>query len=221
VSGSRGERDVTASFLFPFRGRRRLWRWAVGSLLVAVLPVSFVVVFGYTVGCIRVAAADAAAGPPGWRVRRRLLSDGAWSGLQAAVLTLPFVTLAWLASGELGQAWHPTGDRFVDSANALVVAVAAVALPWGVLMLTAVPPTVARFAMSGRPADLASLTAVVQAIRGRFADWNLVIVTITTSWLLAAAGLAVALIGVVPGAYYAILVSAHACAALSPDCSAR
>src|SRR5262249_44839815 len=139
----------------------------------------------------------------------------------AAVLTLPFVALAWLASGELGQAWHPTGDRFVDSANALVVAVAAVALPWGILMLTAVPPTVARFAMSGRPADLASLTAVIQAVRGRFADWNLGIVTITTSWLLAAAGLAVALLGVVPAAYYAMLVSAHAWAALSPDCSAR
>lgn len=167
------------------------------------------------------AAADAAAAPPGWRVRRRLLSDGAWSGLQAAVLTLPFVVLAWLVVGGLGRAWHPTGDRFVDSANALVVAVAAVALPWGIVMLTAVPPTVARFAVSGRPADLASLSAVVDVVRRRFADWNLVIVAITTSWLLAAAGLALALVGVVPGAFYAILVSAHACAALSPDCSAR
>lgn len=107
------------------------------------------------------AAADAAAAPPGWRVRRRLLSDGAWSGLQAAVLTLPFTVLAWLVAGGLGRAWRPTGDRFVDSANALVVAVAAVALPWGIVMLTAVPPTVARFAVSGRPADLASLSAVV------------------------------------------------------------
>lgn len=167
------------------------------------------------------AAADAAAAPPGWRVRRRLLSDGAWSGLQAAVLTLPFVVLAWLVVRGLERAWHPTGDRFVDSANALVVAVAAVALPWGIVMLTAVPPTVARFAVSGRPADLASLSAVVDVVRRRIADWNLVIVAITTSWLLAAAGLALALVGVVPGAFYAILVSAHACAALSPDCSAR
>jgi len=141
--------------------------------------------------------------------------------VQAAVLTLPFVVLAWLVADGLGRIWHPTGDRFVDSANALVVGVAAVALPWGILMLTALPPTLAHFAVSGRPADLASLTAVIQAVRGRFADWNLVIVTITTSWLLAAAGLALALVGVVPGAFYAILVSAHACAALSPDCSTR
>lgn len=76
---------------------------------MAVLPVSFVVVFGYTVGCIRVAAADAAAAPPGWRVRRRLLSDGAWSGLQAAVLTLPFVVLAWLVVGGPGAGLASAG----------------------------------------------------------------------------------------------------------------
>lgn len=67
------------------------------------------------------------------------------------MLTLPFVVFAWLVVGGLGRACHPTGDRFDDSANPLVVAVAAVALPWGIVMLTAVPPTVARFAVSGRP----------------------------------------------------------------------
>ena len=89
-------------------------------------------------------------------------------------------------------------------------------LRWAVgSLLAAVLP------VSARPSDLASLPAVVDAVRRRFADWNLVIVAITTSWLPAAAGLAAALVGVVPGAFYAILVSAHACAALSPDCSAR
>ena len=163
------------------------------------------------------AAADAAAAPPGWRVRRRLLSDGGWSGLQAAGLTLPFVVLAWLVVRGLERAWHPTGDRFIDSANALVVAVAAVALPWGRDAHRGTPDRGALCCerAAGRPG------VALCGRRRRFADWNLVIVAITTSWLLAAAGLALALVGVVPGAFYAILVSAHACAPLSPDCSAR
>lgn len=192
-------------------------RWVVGTVLVALLPITFVLVFGYAVECIRRAADDAQAVPPAWGFRGRLLLDGVWTAAQAAVLTAPFATLAWLAASGLGRVWHPTGDRFVDVAEVWVLSVLAAALPWGMVMLTVLPPTLARFAASGRPADLAALPAVVEVVRQRFAVWNVAVVAITTAWLLATAGLAVAVIGVVPGAFYAILVSAHACAALSPD----
>lgn len=216
-SGREVAHQAIGSFLFPFRGRRWLVRWVVGTVLVALLPITFVLVFGYAVECIRRAAADAQAAPPAWRIGGRLLLDGVWTAAQAAVLTAPFATLAWLVTNGLGPVWHPTGDRFVDVAQVWVLSVLAAALPWGIVMLTLLPPTLARFAVSGRPADLAALPAVVEVVRRRFADWNVVVMAITTAWLLAAVGLAVAVVGVVPGAFYAILVSSHACAALSPD----
>ena len=43
------------------------------------------------------------------------------------------------------------------------------------------------------------------------------LVAITTAWLMAVASLALGGVGVVAGAFYAILVSAHACAALVPE----
>ena len=84
-----------------------------------------------------------------------------------------------------------------------------------------VPPTLALFAMTGRPADLAALRWVVACVRGRYAQWNLVVAGITTAWALAAGCLALMGFGVVAGAFYAILVSAHACAALAPDRTPR
>lgn len=211
------ERHVIASFLYPFRGRGRLARWLVGPALVLVLPVSFPVLFGYAVGCVRNAACDPDAPPPPWHVGGRLLTDGLWTALQAAVLTAPFAVAARLLAALLAGAWHPTGGAFLDAALAWIAAVTVAALPWGVLLLVVVPPTLARFALTGRPADLAGLGWVVRCVRERYAQWNLVVVGVTTAWALAAAALAVAGIGVVPGAFYAILVSAHACSALAPD----
>ncbi|HEY7202246.1 MAG TPA: hypothetical protein VIC57_18640, partial [Candidatus Dormibacteraeota bacterium] len=104
-----------------------------------------------------------------------------------------------------------------DPALAWIAAVTAAALPWGVLMLLVVPPTLARFAMSGRPGDLVALSWVAACIRHRYAEWNLVLVAVTTSWSLAVGCVALLGVGVVAGAFYAILVSAHACAALAPD----
>ena len=51
-----------------------------------------------------------------------------------------------------------------------------------------VPPTVALFAMTGRPADLAALRWVVACVRGRYAQWNLVVAGVTTAWALAQMG---------------------------------
>jgi hypothetical protein len=215
------ERHVIASFLYPFRRDGRLGRWLVGVALVALLPVSFPLVFGYAVACIRASVQDPAAPPPRWRICWRLVTDGAWSALQAAVVTAPFAAGAWLLAGVLARAWRPSGDALPSPALAWVVAVTVAALPWGVLLLLVLPPTLARFAITGRPADLAALRCAVACVRGRYAEWNLVLVAVTTAWALAAVGLALAGVGIVPGAFYAILVSAHACAALAPDRTPR
>jgi hypothetical protein len=210
------ERHVIGSFLYPFREGGRLSRWLIGSCLVLLLPVTFPAVFGYAVACIRNAARDPAAPPPSWRIRSRALRDGSWAALQAALVTAPFAFLAWLLFLLVSRTWHPTSGAFLNSALAWIVALTVAALPWGVLMLVVVPPTLASFAVSGRAADLARLRLVVSCVRDGYADWNLVLVGITTSWALAAVGLAVVGVGVVPGAFYAILVSAHACSALAP-----
>jgi hypothetical protein len=215
------ERHVVRSFTYPFRGGGWLARWLVGVPLVALLPVTFPLVFGYAVACTRAAAGDPSAPPPRLRVGWRLVADGAWTGLQAVVLTAPFAVGAWLLASGLRRSWRPTGSGFEDPTLAWVVAIVVAAMPWGLLMLLVVPPTLARFAVTGRPADLAGLGWAVRCARDRYVDWNLVLVAITTSWALAAAGLALAGAGVVAGALYAILVSAHACAALSPDRTPR
>jgi Protein of unknown function (DUF4013) len=215
------ERQVAGSFTYPFRGPGRGRRWLAGLALVAFLPLTFVLVFGYAVACVRSAAADPGAAPPRWRVGGRLLADGAWAALQAGLLTLPFALAAWWLGGTLARAWHPTGDWLMDPGLAWTLAVTGAALPWGVVLLVLLPPTLARFAVTGRPADLAALGWVADCVRGRFVAWNLAVVVVTTAWALAAVTLAAGLVGVVPGAFYAILVSAHACAALAPHPPAR
>jgi hypothetical protein len=204
---------VAASFVFPFRGPRR---WLVGALLMAVFPLSFVAVFGYAVSCIRAAAADPSAPPPTWRLSGRLLTDGLWSSLQALTLTLPFAVLTWLLTSALRD-WRPTESAAANRELALTVAATVAAFPWGLLMLVVLPPTLARFARSGRPADLVAVRGAFAFVRSRYAAWNVVLVGITTAWVLALASLLLAGAGFLAGAFYAILVSAHACAALSPD----
>jgi uncharacterized protein DUF4013 len=211
------EHHVIGSFVYPFRPGGRLARWLIGVPLVALLPVTFPLVFGYAIACLRAAACAPAAPPPGWRLGRRLVTDGAGSALQAALLTAPFALAARLLAGLAAGAWRPTGSPFPDLELAWIAALTVVALPWGGVMLLVLPPTLARFAVTGRAADLAGLRYVVTCVRDRYAQWNLVLVGITTAWALAGAGLALAGLGVVPGAFYAILVSAHACSALSPD----
>lgn len=203
------EHHVVGSFLYPLRAGGRLSRWLLGLCLVALLPLTFPLVLGYAVSCVRTAACDPAAPPPRWGVHLR---DGAWAALQAAVLTAPFAVLAWLLEPLAARVYAPV---------AWVAAVTVAALPWGVLVLVVVPPTLASFAVTRRASDLARLSLVVGCVRQRYADWNLVLVAITTSWALAALGLAVAGVGIVAGVFYAILVSAHACSALAPHRTAR
>jgi hypothetical protein len=210
------DRHVVASFLYPFRRGGRATRWLVGTACVVLLPAAFPLLFGYAVGCVRASACDPAASPPRWRVSRRLVADGVWSATQAALLTAPFAAVAWTMARALGRAWHPTGSAFPDVPLTWVVALAAAALPWGVLLLVVVPPTLAAFATTGRVLDLADVRLVTRCVTARYTEWNLVVAGITTAWAVGMVGLALLAVGVVPGVFYAILVSAHACASLAP-----
>jgi len=109
------------------------------------------------------------------------------------------------------------------------VAFFALALPWGLLALLVLPHATARFAATGRPFDMLDFAASLRSVRREFATWNVVVGAIVTAWAVGLACAALLCVGVLPGVFYAILVSAHACAALarpegpsqSPDPSAR
>jgi hypothetical protein len=76
------------------------------------------------------------------------------------------------------------------------------------------PHATARFAHSGRPLDLFDLPASIRAVRCDFATWNLAAAAIVTGWAIGLACVGLICVGLVPGVFYAILVSAHASAAL-------
>jgi hypothetical protein len=78
------------------------------------------------------------------------------------------------------------------------------------------PSASVRFAASGRGRDLFDVAASLRGIRERYAVWNLTVVGIVTAWIVGLLGSALCCVGVLPGVFYAILVSAHASAALAP-----
>jgi hypothetical protein len=205
---------VAESFSWPFRGN---WRsiWPVGVLTVLFVPVLFIPLLGYAIAATREAERDPAHGPPPWRLSRRLLADGFWTSLAVALLTVPFALVLNPLASLLFDAhvWRST-DAAVSQLNVHVLALFALALPWGLLLLLVMPHSTSRFAASGRPLDLFDFVSSARGVVLRFATWNLVAAAIVTGW---AAGLACAglfCIGLVPGVFYAILVSAHASAAL-------
>jgi Protein of unknown function (DUF4013) len=210
-------RLVAESFGWPFAGRR-LSTWIGGSVAVLLLPVLFVPLLGYAIAATRAAEQDAAQGPPTWSLTPRLVTDGVWVAVAIALTVLPFALL-----------WGPVSDvlgRGVEPLTARTTAALLLALPWGLLTLLHMPHATAAFAASGNPRDMLDLASAVQAVRRSFSSWNLVAAAIVTGW---AAGLACAgllCVGIVPGIFYAILVSAHAAATLQsarpgPSPSAR
>jgi len=206
---------IAAAFLYPFRkGRGRAW--LVGLPLLVLLPLGVIPLLGYTVAVVRASSADPAAGPPGWSPLPRLLREGLWLAVVLSILSAPFAALAWLLAGPVGAGLGPLlPDAFLRSTIPAVVAPALAALPWGILLLVLMPPATARFAASGRARDLVDFAAALRLLRGRFPDWNLVVVAIVTAWALGLAGLGLALVGVIPGVFYALLVSSHATASLA------
>ena len=206
---------VAESFSWPFRGA---WRsaWLVGVLSLVLAPILLVPLLGYAIAATRAAETDPSQGPPPWRLSGRLLTDGLWTSLAIALLTLPFA-LAFNPLAALlfvAHIWR-SGDAAVSQLDVHVLALLALALPWGLLQLLVMPHGASRFAATGRPADLFNFAAAVHGVLSEFTTWNLVAAAIVTGW---AAGLACAgffCVGLVPGVFYAILVSAHASAALN------
>ena len=205
---------VADSFAWPFRGEWRS-RWIPGAIAVLLLPIAFIPLLGYAIAATRQAEVDAAGGPPAWALSGRLLLDGVTATLAVVLFTAPFVLLlnpvaAWLQERHL---W-PVSDAPASTLFAHTVALFLLALPWGLLLLIHMPHATARFAHSTRPADLFDLPASIRAVRNDFTTWNLAAAAIVTGWAIGLACVGLLCAGLVPGVFYAILVSAHASAAL-------
>jgi hypothetical protein len=200
---------------YPFRkGAGRAW--LAGLPLLLLFPVSFVLVFGYALRATRAALEDPGAAPPPFAIEGRLLRDGALSTTLVLLLTLPFALLDWWLSAAMSNVLQITHDAFFDRAYALIIVTFVLALPWGLAMLLLVLPSVAAYCVSGRPRDLFDPVGAVTRVRGRFLDWNLASVATVTGWALGLAASGLLCIGFLPGAFYAILVSAYATASLAP-----
>ena len=182
---------------------------------VLLLPIAFVPLLGYAVAATRAAEIDPEAGPPPWVLSGRLLTDGVWTALAVLLVTAPFAIALKPLSGLIAQAhlWH-VDDQALSNLYANIAAGFILALPWGLLMLLLMPHATMRFAISGKAVDLFDFAAAVRGVGHDFATWNLAAAAIVTAWAIGLAGAALLCVGVLPGAFYAILVSAHAAAAL-------
>jgi len=214
---------IAHSFAWPFRGPWQA-RWAVGLVLVLLLPLGFVPLLGYAVASTRAAAAAPEGGPPSWLPAGRLVTDGLSVALAIAILTLPFALVAVVLSSILSSPglWH-SADPLLH-VEGWTSAVLIVALPWGIVMLLVMPHATACFAATGRLRDLFDFPSAVRSVRHDFPTWNVAIAAIVTAWAVGIACIGLLWIGLVPGIFYAILVSAHATSTLHPaseDPSAR
>ena len=205
---------VAAAFTYPFRAGAG--RWLVGSLLVLFWPLAFIPLLGYATAAVRASAADPAAAPPAWRLSGRLLRDGAWTALAVALFSAPFAAGWWPLASLLTGRVAATGEPFLDRAYGVLAAGLALALPWGVVLLVQMPPASARFAVGGRAHDLFDVRASLRAVRDSYAVWNLAVAAIVSGWVGGVLVGSLCCVGVLPAAFYAILVSAHASSALAP-----
>jgi hypothetical protein len=205
---------VAASFAWPFRGQW-LSKWLVGVVMVLLVPIAFIPLLGYAVAATRSASADPATGLPGWSLSARLLTDGFLIALAIILITAPFA----LAEGPLerlieqAHLWQ-VSDLALGRLYANLAAGFVLALPWGLVMLLLMPHATVRFAAGGRPIDLFDFPAAIRGVGRDFATWNLAAAAIVTAWAVGLACVALLCVGIVPGVFYAILVSAHATAAL-------
>ena len=205
---------VAASFAWPFRGEWRA-KWLIGLAMVLVLPIGFVPLLGYAVAATRSASIDPGLGLPPWAQWRRLLADGLFVALAIALIAAPFALALGPLSSLVDSAhlWR-VGDPGLSRLYAELAALFILALPWGIVMLLFMPHATIRFALTGRPLDLFDFRATLRGVGRDFATWNLAAAAIVTAWALGVACVGLLCIGIVPGIFYAILVSAHATAAL-------
>lgn len=183
--------------------------------MVVLLPIAFIPLLGYAVAATRAAAVDPGANLPPWALSRRLLADGFWVALAITLVAVPFALALGPLSSVIDNAtlWR-VSDPNLSRLYAALAAAFILALPWGLVMLLLMPHATNRFALSGRPADLFDVPTGLRSVRRDFATWNLAAAAIVTAWALGVACIGLLCIGVVPGIFYAILVSAHATAAL-------
>jgi len=200
---------VAGSFAWPFRGSLGT-TWVPGLLTVLLLPVLFIPLLGYAVAATRAAEHNPPQAPPPWQVSVRLLSDGFWTSLIVMLTMLPYaIALNPLADALRGIT---RGEPYAH-----VVALLVLALPWGLIALLLLPHATAAFAASGDPRDLFDLRAALRGVRRDFMTWNVSAAAIVTAWAIGIACVGLLCIGIVPGVFYAILVSAHAAAALHSE----
>ncbi len=190
--------------------------------MVVLLPVAFIPLLGYAVAATRAAAVNPAAGLPPWALSRRLLADGFWVALAIALVAAPFALALGPLSSLIDRAplWR-VSDPNLSRIYADLMAIFILALPWGLVMLLLMPHSANRFALSGRAGDLFDVPATLRNLGHDFATWNLAAAAMVTAWALGVACIGLLCIGVVPGILYAILVSAHATAALHSSPVAR
>src|ERR1700693_4415583 len=183
--------------------------------MVLLLPIAFVPLLGYAVTATRSASIAPEHGLPRWEASARLLTDGFWVALAVVIITAPFALALSPIGMFIAQAhiWH-VDDTGQSRLYANLAAGVALALPWGLGMLLLMPHATVHFATSGRPVDLFDFPAALRGVTRDFATWNLAAAAIVTAWALGLACVGLLCVGIVPGVFYAILVSAHASAAL-------
>jgi hypothetical protein len=183
--------------------------------MVVLLPIAFIPLLGYAVAATRSASMDPGRGLPPWAPSRRLIADGFWVALVIALIAVPFALALGPLSALVDRAhlWR-VSDPGLSHLYAELAAGFILALPWGIVMLLLMPHATNRFASSGRPVDLFDFPAALRGVARDFATWNLAAAAIVTAWALGVACVGFLCLGIVPGVFYAILVSAHAAAAL-------
>jgi hypothetical protein len=77
------------------------------------------------------------------------------------------------------------------------------------------PHATAHFASGYKIDELFDVVASVRAVARDFTTWNVAAAAIVTGWLVGIACAGLFCVGIIPGIFYAILVSAHAAAALN------
>jgi hypothetical protein len=196
---------VAASFAWPFRGA---WgtRFAIGTLVVLFLPITFIPLLGYAIAATRSAEEDPTRPPPPWKLSARLIVDGFWTAAVLILVSAPFALALNLLASAIG----------LPQPYAQIVAALLLALPWGLLLLLLMPHGTSHFASTRRPGDLFDFAGRLTEVKRDFATWNLVAAAIVTAWIVAVACVGLLCVGLVPGIFYAILVSAYACATLHP-----
>ena len=183
--------------------------------MVLFLPIAFIPLLGYAIAATRSAEENPELGPPAWKLSTRLLVDGFWTAIVLLLLSAPFI----LALGPLAGAFSRAHlglliDPSLSQAFAVVAGALALALPWGLVLLLLMPHATSRYAATGRPSDLFDFQSSLREVKRDFPTWNLAAAAIVTAWVLAVACVGLLCVGIVPGIFYAILVSAHASASL-------